>query len=299
MSAAHPFAGLGGIGDEAAAGLAEQLAVHRELRRELGWGLIELRTADGVALADLPTGARADLVAAVTAAELTVPCLDSRIGGWARSVGTPFDDDLGELAVLAGLARDLGTRYVRVMTYPNAGLAEPDWRLEVLRRLRVLTARAERLGVVLLIENCSGWAGTSAERVAEVLAAVSSPHLRLLFDIGNPVAHGYDGPAYLAELAEWVDHVHVKDALPPAGGGEATFTAPGRGTAELVRCLRLLLAAGYRGALCVEPHVAVQPHRGARAEPAVVRESYVEYCRALAGMLAEADLVPASAGGGR
>jgi len=293
VSGAADWSGvLGGIGDEAAGDLAGQIAV----QLELGWRHLELRTVAGVALADLTAPGRAELVDAVATAGLSVPCLDSRIGGWARSVTTPFDDDLHELDVLAGLAHALGTRYVRVMSYPNDGLSEPDWRAEVLRRFGVLARRAERLGVVLLIENCSGWAGTSAERVAEILDVAASPALRLLFDIGNPVAHGYDGLAYLGELVRWVEHVHVKDALAPGGGADTVFTAPGRGEARLVECIQMLYAKGYGGVLAVEPHVAVQPHLGRRATPAEVRASYVDYCGELVALLAGVSVV---AGGGR
>lgn len=261
MSAeAWPAGGLAGIGDEAAPDLTGQLRAVTEL----GWPALELRTVDGRALADLDRTGRDRLVRAVRDAGLRVPCLDSRIGSWSGSVTHPFEHDLVELAALAELCAELDTPYVRIMSYPNAGLSERDWRERVLDRVRRLTEVAERAGFTLLHENCAGWAGTRADRALELLAAVDSPALRLLFDVGNGVAHGYDATGLLADLVPFVAHVHVKDAV--GGGPDTTYTLPGDGRAGVVACLDRLRAAGYTGALSIEPHLATRPHEGRWAE---------------------------------
>lgn len=251
-----PAGGLAGIGDEAAPDLAGQLAAVREL----GWDAVELRTVDGQALADLAEDDRDRLVRAVHAAGVRVVCLDSRIGGWAGTIADPVERDTAELASLARLCAELGTSFVRIMSYPNAGLPADRWRRAVLDRIRTLTDVAALAGVTLVHENCAGWAAASAERALDLLETVASPALRLLFDIGNGVAHGYDAPALLAGLVPYVAHVHVKDAV---GGGESTtYTLPGDGRAGVAECLRLLRAGGYRGALSIEPHLATRPHQG-------------------------------------
>lgn len=245
-----------GIGDEAAPDLAGQMAAIRAL----GWQALELRSIGGVAVADLPDP-QFDAVAEVLRAEgIAVPCVDSRIGNWARPITTPFDQDLAELDILARRCAALGTRYVRIMSYPNDGLASGEWRLRVVDRIHRLAERAERAGLVLLHENCSGWAGTSAERTLDLIEAVDSPALRVLFDIGNGVAHGYSGIDLLRDLAPYVEHVHVKDAVPGPGG--AVYTVPGAGRARVADCLRLLADTGYSGFLSIEPHLAIEPHAG-------------------------------------
>lgn len=273
---------LGGIGDEAAADLHTQIAVHRQL----GWRHLELRTINGSWLGDLDRAQLWWVADCVRHAGIDVPCIDSRIGSWQRLVSSSLDDDLAELANLADLATALHTRYVRVMSYPNDGLHDADWRQEVFQRFQALTHRAEQRGIVLLLENCSGWAATSAERTWDLIDSVDSPNLRLLFDIGNPVAHGYDGPQYLADLIRWVEHVHVKDATRQQGGG-VDFTLPGQGDAEVEQCLSLLLQHGYGGVFCVEPHLAVLPHEGLRADPSVVLTSYLDYCHQFELLLTE------------
>ncbi|AHH95184.1 hypothetical protein GCM10010174_55510 [Kutzneria viridogrisea] len=245
---------LAGIADEAGHGLRTQISAIRAL----GWGGIELRCVDRFPVAELDEHRFARVVEELAAAELHVVCLASRIGSWARPISGPFDLDLTELDVLARRCAALGTRYVRVMSYPNDGLDEAQWRARCVDRLRVLATRAEDSGVTLLHENCSGWAGTSAKRMLELLDAVDSPALRLLFDTGNGIPHGYDGLAVLKEIVEHVAHVHVKDAV--GSPAEHSYTLPGAGQARVTDCVRLLRDNGYTGAWSLEPHLGLRPH---------------------------------------
>jgi sugar phosphate isomerase/epimerase len=255
-----PFV-LAGIGDEAGPGLDDQLAA----LSTLDWTGIELRSVDGIALADLDEPTFASVAASVAEAGLCVVCVDSRIGDWAHTVTGPFDADLRELDILARRCVALGCRYLRIMSYPNAGLDERDWRRRAVERIRVLTDRAARAGVVLLHENCAGWAADDAGRMLDLLDTVASPALGLLFDTGNGIAHGYSAYDLLTEVVEHVAHVHVKDAT---GGGERTvYTLPGDGDARVADCLSLLSANGYRGAVSIEPHLATVPHAGTETAP--------------------------------
>ncbi|MGH3625322.1 MAG: sugar phosphate isomerase/epimerase family protein [Sciscionella sp.] len=257
MPAEHAFR-YAGIGDEAGAGLAEQVAAVRRL----GWRTIELRTVDGVALADLAEPDFHSAADMVRNAGLDVVCLASRIGNWARPVSGDFTLDLHEFEVLAGRCAVLDTHYVRIMSYPNDGRTESAWRREVLERVQRLTERAEWAGVVLLHENCAGWASADADRMLWLLDSVDSPALRLLFDTGNGVAHGYSAYDLLAEIVPLVAHVHVKDAIASTTGAGAgpTYTLPGDGQARVADCLRLLHKHGYGGVLSIEPHLALLPH---------------------------------------
>ena len=265
---------LAGITDEAAHDLATQV----EVLTELGWTAIELRTIDRLAVAELTDGQFAAAAEVLADRGLRVICLASRIGNWSRPVTSDFEQDLAELDVLARRARSIGTRYLRIMSYPNDGLSDPDWRTAVATRITALTRGAEAGGVTLLHENCSGWAGTSAERMLELLDEVASPALKLLFDTGNGVAHGYDGVDLLGDIVGHVEHVHVKDA--DADG----FTIPGEGAARVADCVKLLRANGYRGAFSLEPHLAVRPHEpGGLAADAV--PSFLAAGRAMADLL--------------
>ncbi|MFD9125794.1 sugar phosphate isomerase/epimerase family protein [Kitasatospora sp. NPDC059571] len=248
-----------GIGDEAAPGLAEQIAIHTDL----GIGSIELRTVDGLGLHQLDGAALAAAADALDTAGLAVPVLDTPIGNWATTVGTDLDAELAVLAASARAAHVLGATGLRVMSYPNDGRPEPEWAAESIRRLTVLAREAERLGTVLLHENCQGWAGQGPEQTLRLLAEVDSPALRLVFDLGNGLAYGYEAVDFLERVLPWVDHVHVKDGVRTADG--AVFTEPGSGEVGVADCVALLEDFGYRGRYSLEPHVAHIPHLAATA----------------------------------
>ncbi|MGA6164687.1 sugar phosphate isomerase/epimerase family protein [Amycolatopsis magusensis] len=267
-----------GIGDEAGTRLPAQVAAIRRL----GWRQLELRSVDGRALADLGHDGLRRVESAIRDTGVEVVCLDSRIGNWARPITEPFARELHELDELLEWCEALDTRFVRIMSYPNAELPEDEWRHRVLDRIRRLAERAAEADVVLLHENCSGWAGASADRMLELLAAAGN--LRLLYDTGNGVAHGYSGHDLLAEVVDHVAHVHVKDAL--LVDGEARYCLPGRGEARVADSLRLLLAHGYRGTFSLEPHLTAVPHQGKVAGDTAA-DSFVAAGRALERLAVE------------
>ncbi|MCU7826540.1 sugar phosphate isomerase/epimerase family protein [Kitasatospora sp. DSM 101779] len=278
-----------GIGDEAAPDLTGQLAA---LAR-LGWRHLELRTVDGQWIADLPEDAVRRIADRIADRGVRVVGTAARIGNWAGTVADPFDQDLAELTALGPRCAALGTRFVRVMSYPNAGLPESEWRRRVLQRLGALAELAGTLGLVLLHENCSGWAGGSAERMLDLVTTVDSPALRLLLDTGNGVPYGYDSHRMLLEVADHVAHVHVKDAV---GGGERTeYVPPGEGGARVADSLRLLLDRGWSGAWSLEPHLHVRPHEGRPAADGGAESGFVRAGLALA-RLVEQQLLPSATG---
>ncbi|MCC3766764.1 sugar phosphate isomerase/epimerase [Streptomyces sp. UNOC14_S4] len=272
---------LCGIGDEAGESLGTQLSALTELR----WNLIELRNVDGTALADLDEDAFDRLTGRLAGAGLQVACVDSRIANWARPIGSDFAEDLRELEILAERCVRLGTPYIRIMSYPNDGRPEASWRAEVHARMRELTARAESTGVVLVHENCAGWAASDPARVLGLLEHVDSPALKLLFDTGNGAAHGYEAYELLPEIAPYVAHVHIKDAV--GDPSDVHYVLPGEGRCRVGDALRLLIEHGYPGVWSIEPHINVRPHESLTAAGADGVGTFVAYGRALEKLLNE------------
>jgi sugar phosphate isomerase/epimerase len=270
---------VSGIGDEAAAGLADQIRIHAELRLP---GL-ELRTVDGRGLHQLTDGQAALMAARVLASGLEVPVVATPIGNWGTDVGAPLAPDLAILRRTAEVASLVGCRRLRIMSYPNDGRPDAEWRLAALSRVTRLTRLAEELDVVLLHENCHGWASRSAAASVDLVTTVDSPNLGLLFDVGNGLAHGYDAVPFLREVLAWVAHVHVKDGVRTGDGAE--FGVPGDGEAGVAECVRLLADAGYRGWYSLEPHVAHIPHLGVTADPATLEAAYRTCAEKFLGML--------------
>ncbi|MFJ7629780.1 sugar phosphate isomerase/epimerase family protein [Streptomyces sp. NPDC097595] len=280
---------LCGIGDEAAAGLLDQIRVHREL----GFHALEVRSLDGVGLHNLPEDSVRAIAETLTAVGMVVPVLDTPIGSWAVSVTGDFGLEIDILRRATRRALLLGCRTLRVMSYPNDGLPEGEWRTEVFRRMRHLTGLAEDAGVVLLHENCNGWAGQGAQQSLDLVTSIDSPALRLLFDIGNGLAYGYDSLEFLRQTLPWVEHVHVKDGVRDADGS-AVFGLPGEGAAHVRACMELLENAGYRGWYSIEPHVALIPHLGISADGAEMESAYTAYGRRFTELASAVATVPAA-----
>ena len=156
-----------------------------------------------------------------------------------------------------------GAQIVRVMSYPNDGWAEREWRAEVLRRFRELARIAEDGGVVLAHENCDGWAGQGPRQTLELLDAVASPALALIYDTGNPVAYGQDPWGYYLAVREHVIHVHIKDYVrDPAAPGGYRATLPGDGAGQVREIVSDLKRRGYGGYFSIEPHLLSVIHEG-------------------------------------
>ncbi len=282
---------LTGFADEAGSDLADQIRAHKEL----GWDTIEMRMVGDVNFCDLDDEAYAKAKAELAAAKMGVSCFGSGIANWARPITGEFQIDVEELRRAAPRMREMGTMFIRTMSYPNdkkKPLAKADWLKEAGRRLKELAKIAEGEGVILAHENCSGYGGEGPAEMLELLAAVDSPAFKMAFDIGNVVAHG--GPVeglsweYYQAIREHIVHVHVKDCKAGEDGKSKTCF-PDEGAADVPRVTADLVKSGYDGFMSIEPHMKGQVHLGddtGGADGAF--ELYLEYGRRMAAILEEA-----------
>ena len=107
-----------------------------------------------------------------------------------------------------------------------------------------------------------GYFTTKPDTMEKMLAFVDSPYLGMNLDTGNTFIAGQDPVAFLKRFIKKVSHVHIKDvseSLAKAVRGGQTgialsHCAIGEGVnAENIRkCLELLRASGYTGALSLE-----------------------------------------------
>jgi sugar phosphate isomerase/epimerase len=237
---------LSALGDEAAGPIALQCAA----LRELGLSHIEVRQSGGRVLVDAGPEVTAEAAAAVAAAGLRVSAYASPLGK------VPVDSDLEEhrrrFAAALEVARRLGTDGIRVFTFR---MPEGTWgqhRDTVLREMAFCAREAERAGLRLLVENERGIYGDLPERCLDVVQAVGSPALRLLFDPANFIQCGaVPYPDAWELLRPHVAYVHVKDARRADG----QVTPAGEGDGRLPEFLRALAASGYDGFLSLEPHL--------------------------------------------
>ncbi len=283
---------LTGFADEAGSEVAEQIRAHEEL----AWDTIEMRTVGDCNFTNLDDEAYARVKDQLAAAGMGVSCFGSAIANWARHITGDFQEDIDDLKGAAPRMRELDTRLIRVMSYPNDEknpLPKSEWLKESARRLGELSKIAEGEGVILAHENCSGYGGQGPAEMLELFEAVDSEAFKMAFDTGNQTAHhGYDNADLAAEyyraVRPQIVHVHIKDNN-PIDGGEHRMCYPGEGRGQVRDIVADLVKSGYEGFISIEPHMKGQVHLGDEtggAEGAF--EVYVEYGRRMAAILEEA-----------
>jgi len=141
------------------------------------------------------------------------------------------------------------------------GVADKDSLALMKRSYEQILEVAEAHQVTVNIEP-HGYFTTNPDAMAEMLAFVDSPYLRMNMDTGNTFIAGQDPVAFLKRFLKKVSHVHVKDvseSLANAVRGGQTGIAVshcslGSGVnAENIRqCLAVLREGGYQGVLSIE-----------------------------------------------
>lgn len=87
----------------------------------------------------------------------------------------------------------------------------------------------------------------SANRVRDLLDLVPTEVAGLVYDVSHVVAGGFDEAKLAAELAERIEHVHLRDAVP----GDINLSI-GRGSADFGAVIRALHGRGYTGNYVLE-----------------------------------------------
>jgi len=275
-----------GISDEAGQTIDTQIKAHRDL----GWTHLELRMIDAQNATSIPDAKFDEVYEKVTGAGMTVSCFASAIANWARPITADPAADIADLKMAIPRMRRFGTKFIRVMSYPNDKdhpLSEREWRHEAIRRMKEMARIAKDGGVTLAHENCSGWGGLSADNSNILLGEVASPALKVLFDTGNPVTYRQDPWEYYQAVCKDIVYVHIKDAKVVDGTDVYTFC--GEGDGAVPRIVADLLAKGYDGGFSIEPHLAAVIHTGQKASSEQqLYNSYVEYGRRLMKIVEEA-----------
>lgn len=278
-----------GIADEAGKTVEAQIAAHKTLGQ--GWRYLELRTIDGVNVVHLVPVKFHEAFTAIKRAGFSVSCFASKIGDWSRPITGKFQDDVDDLTRAIPLMRQFGTRFIRVMSWPNDReypLSPTKWRTQAIERMKRLADIAEHQDVILVHENCSGWGGQSAQNCLDLLKEIGSPNLKVLYDTGNPVQYGQDPWTYYETVRDLIAYVHIKDATRHPGDKEETYTLPGDGEGCVKDVLRDLYERGYKGFISIEPHLAAIIHQGKEAaDPEEAFRNYVQYGQKLMEIVQE------------
>jgi len=210
--------------------------------RAAGFDLVETwwPGADAAAWAD-----------AVQQAGVGVACLNADGGDLAAgergflNVAQRYEQTLASFAEALALAQRVDAGAINVL----AGRRVPDVPLARQWDVAVSTLRELAGDVAIVVEalnehDVPGSLVPTPRRAVELVEAVGSDSVRLLYDAYHAAMAGSDPVAEVAELAPFVGHVQYADC--PGRG------APGTGCVDLNRLVEALDAAGYDGAVGLE-----------------------------------------------
>jgi sugar phosphate isomerase/epimerase len=239
---------LSAFADEISADPNEQVAC----LLENGVRNVELRSVFGKNVLDLDGAQHEAFRDLLRTQGMALSAIGSPIGK--ISINDPFEPHLERFATALDLAEFYGTPRIRVFSfYLPDGVEPATFRDEVLRRMRVLSDRAEGRGLCLVLENEKGIYGDFPARVAEVIESVGSPALTHAFDPANYLEVGVPVWDAWNQLRPFVTHFHVKDYDPatrknvPAGQGAGCIGA----------IIADAVAHGFEGYCVLEPHLVV------------------------------------------
>ena len=277
-----------GFTDEAERSLDGQIST----LHEVGWSAIELRLIDGKNICDFTDEEWKRTWDRLQKEQIQVVGFGGQIGNWARPIDSDFSLDIDELKRVAPRMRQAGTKFLRIMSYPNSEsnpLSRSEWRIEAVRRLKELAKIAEGEGIILGHENCSGY-GETPEGYLDLVEAVNSPALQLIFDTGNNSLHDNNTEVtwdYYQKCREQITHVHIKCAKPGENGDDFVTCYVDEDPVQ-ERILKDLEATGYDGWLSIEPHIKAAIHAGQDVDDSGEgRVVWVNFAKGLEGLVSE------------
>jgi 3-dehydroshikimate dehydratase len=248
---------LSAFADEISPDLNEQIAVLSSEHIHF----LELRSVENTNVLDLTDQQVTRIKATLDAHGVGVSAIGSPIGK--VPIDSSFNEHLHRFERAITLARAFQTPYIRIFSfYPpttkeardDSSVVNPaEYRDEVLRRLREMTARARAADVILLHENEKEIYGDTIARCVDLLQSCNDTHFRAILDPANFIQCGQTPyPDAYDALRSWLQYVHVKDARP-----DGSVVPAGEGVADFPELLQRLRADGYDGFLSLEPHLAL------------------------------------------
>ena len=151
------------------------------------------------------------------------------------------------------------------LTKTGAGRSFDQMLPTIAEGARRVTAYAAERGIRTCSEN-HGRIAQDSERMERLFNAVAHDNYSLLLDLGNFTGVGENPANAVSLLAPYAIHVHIKDLLireeefegarMTRNGGYTRAVPAGEGDVPIKRCLAILKAAEYDGAVSIEYEAA-------------------------------------------
>lgn len=227
--------------DEASTSVAGQIAA---LKRN-GFDYLEVRGVNGVNVSKICDGTARELKKQLDDAGLAVWSVGSPIGK--HRLENSFDDQLEAHKRVIELAYMLGTHRIRMFSFfPIEGESRAATEERVFERLEKMCAVTPQ-DIILCHENEKHIFGENAENCLAIHEQF--PQIRAVFDPANFVQCGVDTLHAWNMLKDYVDYLHIKDAL-----SDGTVVPAGQGIGNVEQIIKLYLARGG-SVMTLEPHL--------------------------------------------
>ena len=227
--------------DEASKNVSEQI----EAMKRNGISMLEIRGVDGTNISKITAEKAKEVKGLLDAAGLSVWSMGSPIGK--ISLADDFEPHVEEFKRILEYADILGASKIRLFSFfpiegePNEVTCERA--IERLAKLCELTPE----GIVLCHENEKKIFGETAENCLAIHKAL--PKVRAVFDPANFVQCGVDTLAAWEILHDYVEYVHVKDAM-----ADGVVVPAGHGIGNVEQILKNYFAQGGE-VITLEPHL--------------------------------------------
>src|SRR5215471_14669194 len=211
---------------------------------------IELRSIHKTNVLDLTDLQVSELRSLLDRHGFRLSAIGSPIGK--TKIDQPFEATRKRLERAIELCKRFGTPNIRIFSYYLAdGTSWPQWRDEVLGRMKAKAEIAEKAGVRLVHENEHAIYGDDPDRVVDLMTNVQHPALRAVYDPANYVFCGYDPWQGWQKTKQFTVHFHIKDWV----AGEKHGRLAGEGQGRIPEVIAEAVAAGYDGFATLEPHL--------------------------------------------
>jgi sugar phosphate isomerase/epimerase len=215
---------------------------------------IEPRFVGGKNLMDLGKGELAEVKKMIQDHGLKVSAIGSPIGK--VKLDEPFEPHLDKFKHAIDLAVLLETPFIRMFSYyAPRGKNIDDYREQVMDRMAAKADLLSDVDVTMVHENEANIYGHSAENCVEMVEAVNSPKLRLVYDPANfvwgeKITNNVE--ACFPVMKPYIVHIHIKDWKL---GSTDVGSIPGQGDGQIKELLAELAAMNYDGCMTMEPHL--------------------------------------------
>jgi sugar phosphate isomerase/epimerase len=222
-----------------------------EAAERYGYEAIEWRLADGeIITTATPEPVRRRLRAVPAAHGISIACLDTSCR-MVQPTAQKRIQVIEEARQMIDLAAELGTPFIRVF---GGALPEGSSRAEIIEPtaevLRTIGTYAAEHTVTVTIETHDAWSHSTD--VLQLLEAVASPTVKVLWDIHHTYRMGEAPTQSVAMLGSAIAYVHAKDGRPNQTAEGWELCLINEGIVPLREACSALKQNGYDGYLSLE-----------------------------------------------